>query len=61
MAEKARKVALYLSKYPEWWLIFVDHIGTASEEVEVRQYGTRVGPWDRVLILNPRDLRADEV
>lgn len=39
----------------------VDYIGTPAEEAEVRQHLGRAAPWDRVLILNPNDLRAYEL
>jgi hypothetical protein len=38
VVDKTAKVAPYRSRYPEWWLVFVDHIslGLSAEELGVR-------------------------
>ncbi len=61
VVEKTQKVAPYRSKYPIWWLIFVDYIGWADDEAEVRRYIERSKEWDRVLLLNPGNERAYEI
>ena len=63
VAEKTKKIAQYRSKYPVWWLVFVDYIGYAhaDNEVEVRQYFKRPADWDRVLLLSPISGRAYEI
>jgi hypothetical protein len=61
IAEKTKKVAPYLNRYPEWWLVFVDYIGNDSEAADVRAHITRAAPWGRVLILNPMSGRAYEI
>ncbi len=61
MVEKARKVAPYRSKFPIWWLIFVDYVGYAHDEAEVRRHIERSKDWDRVLLLSPVDGRAYEI
>lgn len=48
IAEKSRKIAPYRSKYPEWWLVLVDHMmGGTPETVKVEH------DWDKVLIIHP--------
>lgn len=59
--EKTRKVAPYRHKYSSWWLIFVDYIGYASDEAEVRQYFTRPADWNRLLLLSALGNRAYEI
>jgi hypothetical protein len=61
VAEKTQKVAPYRSKYPVWWLVFVDYIGYAHDEAEVRQYFKCPADWDRVLLLSPISGRAYEI
>jgi hypothetical protein len=61
VAEKTEKVAPYLSRYPEWWLVFVDYIGRGSEAADVRTHMTRAEPWAKVLVLNPTSGRAYEI
>jgi hypothetical protein len=55
LIDKTKKVAPYRSKYPIWWLVFVDHIGHAREEHEVRKHLVRPEEWDRILLLSPVD------
>jgi hypothetical protein len=48
IAEKTRKIAPYRSKYPEWWLIFVDFVmGGIQEPVRVKHN------WDKVIMVHP--------
>lgn len=61
VAEKNRKVSPYLSKYAEWWLVFVDYIGQESEAPEVRKYIGRTDPWTKILVLSPTSGRAYEI
>jgi hypothetical protein len=61
VAEKNKKVAPYLKKYGEWWLVFVDYIGQESEAPEVKKYISRTDPWDKILVLNPMSGRAYEI
>lgn len=55
--EKSVKVAKYRTKYPEWWLILIDHmLGGAAIDVHIEH------KWDRVLIIDPNNLaRACEI
>jgi hypothetical protein len=50
--EKTRKVAEHRAKYPTWWLVFVDYIGTPDEQNEVRRHFKRPSEWDRIIVLN---------
>jgi hypothetical protein len=61
IAEKSKKAAPYLCRYPEWWLVFVDYIGQESEAADVRTHITRAEPWAKVLVLNPMSGRAYEI
>ena len=61
VAEKNQKVAPYLKKYGEWWLVFVDYIGQESEGSEVKKYITRSEPWTKILVLSPMSGRAYEI
>jgi hypothetical protein len=46
--KKTEKIANIRAKYPEWWLILVDHIGFGQmESMDVRH------DWDRVILINP--------
>lgn len=56
--EKARKIEPFRAKYPQWWLVFADHIGYGlsaydrdlfSEHVRVQH------DWNRVVLIDPRD------
>ena len=48
IAEKTRKIAPYRSKYPEWWLIFVDFVmGGMQEPVQIKHN------WDKVIMMHP--------
>ena len=59
VAEKTRKVAPFLSKYPEWWLAFVDRIAYGSLDSEdlkqLRAAFTQAGIWDRIILVAPTD------
>src|SRR5688572_23448856 len=50
--EKTATIAPHRSKYPTWWLLFVDYIGTPDEKDEVRRYCKRPPEWDRIIVLN---------
>jgi hypothetical protein len=49
--EKSVKIAKYRAKYPEWWLVLVDHMtGGTPKELHVEH------DWDTVLIIHPSNL-----
>jgi hypothetical protein len=46
--EKSGKIAAYRNKYPEWWLVLVDHMmGGTPETVHMEH------DWDKVLVIHP--------
>lgn len=58
-SEKARKVQAVRGKYPEWWLVLVDHIDYSSDAVEreqLRQLVQIEHPWDRIILVHPADV-----
>jgi hypothetical protein len=62
IAEKTAKVARYRALYPEWWLVFVDHIGRGLPSEETRKdFRASVSVdhqgWQRIILLNPMDHR----
>ncbi len=48
---KTAKMSGIRTKYPEWWLLLIDHINYGSEEV------LHVPPhnWDKIILINPHD------
>jgi len=55
---KTKKIAPYRSRYPEWWLILVDHIahGLGAEERRLlRERPPMARDWQRVVVLDSRD------
>jgi hypothetical protein len=62
IAEKTGKVAAHRARYPEWWLLFVDHIGRGLPLEETRRdFRTSVSvdhqDWQRIILVNPLDHR----
>jgi hypothetical protein len=58
IAEKEQKVAPYRSKYAEWWLVLVDHIGYGLNTEDQREF--RLLPpiahnWAKVVLVNPHN------
>ena len=48
ITEKSSKITDYRKKYPEWWLVLVDHMmGGTPEAIHVKH------DWDKVLIIHP--------
>jgi hypothetical protein len=48
--EKTRKIARFRSKYQQWLLLLIDHIGYGiCEQIQIKH------EWDKVLIVNPLD------
>jgi hypothetical protein len=57
-SEKARKVSGVRSKYPQWWLALVDHIGHGLDEFDREMFRDQVSiehNWDKIIIIDPRD------
>lgn len=56
--EKASKVAPYKDRYPEWWLVLINHIGYRLNEDDLRKLRESppvVHSFDRVVLVNPLD------
>jgi hypothetical protein len=62
VAEKTTKVAKYKVRYPEWWLILVDHISYGmldnGEIARLKEFMRRVQQvqcWDKVVIVDSQN------
>jgi hypothetical protein len=58
IASKTAKIASYRHRYPEWWLLLVDHIAYGLSEFDLGQFRSSVTithSWDKVIIVNPHD------
>ena len=52
LREKSQKIARWRAKYPEWWLVLIDHVGYgAREELNLNH------DWNKVILVNPLDPR----
>ncbi len=54
--EKTRKVARVRHKYPEWWLMLIDHIGFGVEECDWKLYREHLAiehNWNKIILVNP--------
>jgi hypothetical protein len=65
IGEKSKKIEPYRAKYPDWWLVLVDHIGVGLSNYDRELFSERVRVrhnWDRVVLLDRHDhTRALEV
>jgi hypothetical protein len=63
--DKMRRIARVRNKYPEWWLVFVDHIGAGVDDRDQELFRKHLDiehDLDRLILLNPFDkTRAFEV
>jgi hypothetical protein len=59
--EKSKKVERFHSKYSEWWLVLVDHIGYArfdAHELDApREHVIRPPEWDKIFLVDPPALQ----
>jgi hypothetical protein len=56
--EKTTKVAAYRGKYPEWWLILIDHIAYGMSQFSRDAFRESVAidhDWHRITIIDPLD------
>ncbi len=57
--EKLKKIAEYRSRYSEWWLALVDHIGLGLDDFDKQQflttYAKRPAGWDKIIVVSPND------
>jgi hypothetical protein len=62
IADKEKKVAPHRHKYPEWWLLLVDHIDYGMEEEDRLVFKESIMPniqhsFDKIIFVNPLDHR----
>lgn len=56
--DKMRRIARVRHKYPEWWLVFVDHIGFGIDSCDQELYRQHLDiehNLDRLILLSPAD------
>jgi hypothetical protein len=57
-SEKLQKIANFRDKYPEWWLVFTDHIGLGLDDYDKQQLlaqAKRPAGWDKIVVVSPSD------
>ena len=63
--EKTLKISKVRHRYPEWWLVLVDHVGYGLDEFDRELFRDQVKAehtWDKVVLIDPRDgTRAFEI
>jgi hypothetical protein len=58
VSEKSRKIEKVRSKYGQWWLALVDHIGYGLDDFDREQFRNQVSiehDWDKIIIIDPRN------
>jgi hypothetical protein len=57
LPEKSKKIRPFRSKYSEWWLVLIDHIGYAhleAHELEaVRDNVVHPPEWEKIVLVDP--------
>lgn len=56
--EKSKKIANFKSKYSEWWLVLVDHIGLGLDDFDKQQFiehAKRPTDWNKIVVVSPHD------
>lgn len=56
--EKSLKIGPVRSRYPEWWLVLVDHVAhglSREDQAEFRRTMHIAQDWDRIVVMNPLD------
>lgn len=56
LTEKTKKIAPFRTKYPEWWLVLIDHVVYGFDPLDWKQFkdSPRIThSWDRVVLLDP--------
>lgn len=59
-SQKSRKIKKVRSKYPQWWLALVDHIGYGLGDFDRDMFRDQVSiqhDWDKIILIDPRDHR----
>lgn len=58
LEEKTRKIEKFKDKYPEWWLVLIDHIGYGLDDFDRERFHDQVRvehDWDKVILIDPRN------
>lgn len=58
VAEKTMKSAPYRSRYPGWWLIFVDQITYGLDKADLQMFREQTPiehDWQRIILVDPHD------
>jgi len=56
--EKTKKISPYREKYPEWWLLLIDHIAHGLDSLDRDQSRKLIRidhSWDKIILLNPEN------
>jgi len=56
IAEKTIKIAKYRQKYPEWWLLLIDHVGYSLGNEDRKEFSEQFSVehnWDKVILVSP--------
>ncbi len=60
VSEKLSKIGPYRNKYKTWWLVLTNYTGFSLDEddrEQLQQHLQLPVGWDRILLINPSDLR----
>jgi hypothetical protein len=58
--EKEEKVSSYLSRYPEWWLVLVDHVSYGIYDAERLKESLKITScFNRIVLISPLDLEGE--
>ena len=58
VAEKTKKIARVRERYPDWWLVLVDHVGyglSDSDRAQLRQLLQLDHLWDKIILVSSLD------
>jgi len=55
IAEKAQKISVHKFKYPTWWLVLVDNLGSLDEydKPDILKHLNKNSVWDQVVVIHP--------
>lgn len=56
--DKTTKIEAYRQKYPEWWLVMIDHVAYGMSDFDRHMFHETVKiehNWDRITIVDPLD------
>jgi hypothetical protein len=58
IAEKASKIKPFKARYPEWWLVLVDHIGNglSNSDIDDLKNGISIShDWNKIIIVDAQN------